>query len=340
MFQQIDPDHIPMDTAEKIEKADGFARVFPEHKYGIVKALQELKHIVAMTGDGVNDAPALKQADCGIAVSGATDAARAAAALVLTAPGLSVVIKAIETARTIFERMMSYTIYRIAMTIDVMFFVVLAMLIFPTVGGQKFVPLTAVMIIMLALLDDIPIMTIAYDNTRIDPNPVRWRMGRVLTISSILGMLAVLETFGLLFLGIHFIGQSFWGVQVDASHLQTAIFLQLVAGGHLMLFVTRTKRCLLAPPWPSIILFSAIMGTQLLAILMCGFGWLVPALPWPLIGAVWVYNLVWMFIQDSVKLLTYRGLDSRNYHRKNFLQTLNQGLFGHPGHHRTAQSPE
>ena len=158
----LDPSHLPETAARAIERAEGFARVFPEHKYGIVKALQDRDHIVAMTGDGVNDAPALKQADCGIAVSGATDAARAAAALVLTAPGLSVIITAIEQARRIFERIMSYTIYRIAMTIDIMFVVVLSTLFL------EFRPLTAIMIIALALLDDIPIMAIAYDNTRVD----------------------------------------------------------------------------------------------------------------------------------------------------------------------------
>ena len=112
--------------ADAIETADGFARVFPEHKYAIVKALQARGHIVAMTGDGVNDAPALKQADCGTAVSGATDAARGAAALILTAPGLSVINNAIDEARRIFGRITSYTIYRVALTMDIMFLVVLS----------------------------------------------------------------------------------------------------------------------------------------------------------------------------------------------------------------------
>jgi len=320
--------------AEQVETSDGFARVFPEHKYGIVKALQGRGHIVAMTGDGVNDAPALKQADCGVAVSGATDAARAAAALILTAPGLSVIIQAIEAARKIFERMMSYTIYRIAMTIDVMFFVVLAMLIFPVAIGadgriEAFRPLTAVMIILLALLDDIPIMTIAYDHTRIDPNPVRWEMGRVLTVSGVLGALAVVETFGLLLFGMRHVDQLLWGVKIDPTHLQTMVFLQLVAGGHLMLFVTRTKTFCLAPPWPSLPLFAAIVGTQVFAMLMCGFGWLVPPLPWPLIGLVWAYNAVWMFVQDAVKLGVYSMLDNHTHRRGLFFRHLNAHLHPH-----------
>ncbi|MEJ2761414.1 MAG: plasma-membrane proton-efflux P-type ATPase, partial [Gammaproteobacteria bacterium] len=153
-------------TAGRVERSDGFAQVFPEHKFNIVKALQTRGHIVGMTGDGVNDAPALKQAEVGIAVSGATDAARAAADLVLTAPGLSVIVSAIEEARRIFERMNSYAIYRITETIRIMVFVVLAMLVF------NFYPITAIMIILLAFFNDIPIMTIAYDNTSLDPQPV------------------------------------------------------------------------------------------------------------------------------------------------------------------------
>ncbi|MEA1951363.1 MAG: plasma-membrane proton-efflux P-type ATPase, partial [Planctomycetota bacterium] len=294
----VDPAHLSDEAARRVETADGFAEVFPEHKYGIVKALQDRGHLVAMTGDGVNDAPALKQADMGIAVSGATDAARAAAALVLTAPGLSVITSAIEEARRIFERMLSYTVYRIAMTIDIMVFVVLSMVIF------GFQPLTAVMIIVLALLDDIPIMTIAYDNTRIDPKPVKWNMHAVLTISSVLGFLAVAETFGLLLIGMQWLNNPAWQswLAMDEPHLKTMLFLQLVVGGHLMLFVTRTHGSIFKPPYPSWQLFWSVVGTQIFAVLMCGFGWLVPQLPWALIGVVWVYNLAWMVVQDFVKM--------------------------------------
>ena len=333
-----DPDHLSARTAELIEKADGFARVFPEHKYGIVKALQSRGHIVAMTGDGVNDAPALKQADCGIAVSGATDAARAAAALVLTLPGLSVIIGAIETARQIFERMMSYTIYRIAMTIDVMFFVVLSMLAFPTVPGLPgpFRPLTAVMIIILALLDDIPIMTIAYDHTRIDPKPVRWRMSRVLSISGVLGVLAVVETFGLLWIGWTHLDDTIWGVKIDPHHLQTMVFLQLVAGGHLMLFVTRTRRLWFMRPWPSLPLLAAILGTQVFAAVLCGIGWgtTIPALPWALIGLVWVYNVAWMFVQDFVKVFVYNVLEGKGLLHSRWVTDAETVLHHHGGLHQ------
>ena len=174
---EADPD------VSRIVAADGFARVFPEHKFKIVKALQGAGYIVGMTGDGVNDAPALKQADVGIAVSGATDAARAAADLVLTAPGLSVITSAIEEARRIFERMNSYAIYRIAETMRLLLFMTASILIF------NFYPVTAIMVVLLALLNDLPIMMIAYDNAPFAASPVKWDMTRVLTIASVLGWL-------------------------------------------------------------------------------------------------------------------------------------------------------
>jgi H+-transporting ATPase len=311
---------IPLDAPQKIERADGFAQVFPEHKFAIVKALQDSGHIVGMTGDGVNDAPALKQADVGIAVSGATEAARAAAALILTAPGLSVIIDGIGEARRIFQRMTSYVLYRIAMTIDIMVFVVLASIYY------HFVPLTPIMIIALALLDDVPIMTIAFDNADVSPKPIKWQMDRVLPISSVLGMLAVIQSFGLLYLGDTIF-------QLDQAHLRTMMFLQLVAGGHLMLFVMRARKSLWSPPYPSK-LFLAILATQIVAVLMCGLGWLVPVLPWYIIGWVWVYNLAWMVIQDVVKLGLH-GLGSRR--ETSFARRLLQPLGAHVGLHQHAR---
>ncbi len=300
---------IPLDAAEKIDEANGFAQVFPEHKYAIVKILQENGHIVGMTGDGVNDAPALKQADVGIAVSGATEAARAAAALILIAPGLSVIIEGIAEARRIFERMMSYVLYRIAMTIAIMVFVVLASIYY------HFFPLTAIMLIALALLDDVPIMTIAFDNASVPPQPVRWELDRVLVISSVLGLLGVIQSFALLYLGdtLH---------HLDHPQLQTMMFLQLVAGGHLMLFVTRTRGALWKPPYPSSKLFFAIVATQIAAVFMCSQGWLVPPLPWRIIGFVWGYNLAWMMVQDIVKLGLYRILDPAHSWKRSLFEPL------------------
>ncbi len=296
---EVGKGEIPLDLARQVDRAQGFGRVFPEHKWAIVKSAQELGHIVGMTGDGVNDAPALKQADVGIAVSGATAAARAAAALILTAPGLSVIIRGIEEARRTFARMMGYAYYRIAMTINIMVFIVLAMLAF------NFQALTPIMIIVLALLDDVPVMLIAFDNATVEPKPVKWDMGRVMLTSAILATLGILQSTGLARHLHH-------DLHLALPLLQTGMFMQLVIGGHLLLFSTRARGPFWKPPFPAARLFWAIMGTQLLAALMAAYGWLVPAIPWRLIGFIWMYNLVWLVILDFVKLAIYKELDLRH----------------------------
>ncbi len=294
--KDMDPDHVPAPIAEAIDKADGFARVFPEHKYAIVKVLQQQGHLVAMTGDGVNDAPALKQADCGTAVSGATDAARGAAALILTAPGLSVINNAIDEARRIFGRITSYTLYRIALTIDIMFLVVLASII---VGFQ---PLTAAMIVIISLLDDVPIMTIAYDHTAVSATPIRWRMPQLLATATALGFFAVVQSLAMLFFAYWCLRHGALGID-QQGHVQTVMFLQLVNGGHLLLLVTRAHRWFFQPPYPAPVLLTAIVGTQLVSVLMSGFGWLVPAISWPMVGVVLVYNGVWVFAMSGVRIV-------------------------------------
>jgi len=285
-------------VVDAVERADGFARVFPEHKYEIVKTLQSRGHIVGMTGDGVNDAPALKQADCGIAVSGATDAARSAAALILTAPGLSTIINAVRVSRQIFERIVSYVYYRVAMTLDIMVLVVASIVFF------QFEPITAIMIVVLALLDDIPIMTIAYDNVPAAERPARWDMHRILLFASLMGLLSVAETFGLLLIGLRWLHDSQLQAMVplDARQLQTVMFLQLAVGGHLLLFVVRTKHFIFEPPYPGPRLFWAIVATQIAAILVCYVGVGVPPVPLAAIVGVWIYCLVWMIVLDVLKV--------------------------------------
>jgi H+-transporting ATPase len=309
--------HASAAAAEQIESADGFAEVFPEHKFAIVKALQDRGHIVGMTGDGVNDAPALKQADTGIAVQGATDAARAAADLVLTAPGLSVIVAAIQEARRIFERMSSYAIYRVTETIRIVLFVVAAMV------AYNFYPITAILIILLALFNDLPIMTIAVDNTRVDPQPVHWDMRRVLTTSTVLGGVGVVETFGILALA------KVW-LHLDIAHIQSLIFLKLAVAGHLTLFVARARGPFWARPWPAPAMIWSAVGTKLLATLLVGFGLgLITPISWPLIGFTWGYCIFWVFVEDAAKLAVYRHLDHTARHHQRFLARLQEGL--HPG---------
>ncbi len=314
--------HAEAQVAQAIEKADGFAEVFPEHKYAIVKSLQDSGHIVAMTGDGVNDAPALKQAEVGVAVSGATDAARSAASLILTAPGLSVIIRAVEEARRIFHRMMSYTIYRVAMTLSIMVFVVLTMLIY-----NEF-PLTTIMIILLALLDDIPIMTIAWDNADLSPKPVRWEMNKLMVISVVLGALALAQSF-MLYLLVRYT------FSLELSEIQTLMFLRFIVGGHLLLFVTRTRHPFWKPPYPSWQLLSAIAATQLVGVLFVGLGWLMSPISWTAIGLIWGYDIVWMVAMDVAKLATYKLTEHRASHHVSFLRSLQSPLHfaGHSHDH-------
>ncbi|BCG63520.1 MAG: H+-transporting ATPase [Methyloprofundus sp.] len=313
LIQAKNNEDITHNVAKCAERADGFAQVFPEHKYWLVKDLQANNHLIGMTGDGVNDAPALKQADVGIAVSGATDAARAAADLVLTGTGLGVITHAIEEARRIFERMNAYAIYRITETIRIMLFMVAAILVY------NFYPITAVMIILLALLNDLPILTIAKDNTWLSPTPVCWDMRKVLTVATILGVLGVGETFLLLI-----IAQNHFHVSID--QLQTIIFLKLAVAGHLTLFVARTRNCFLARPFPAPILLFAIISTQIVAALIAGFGWFVTPISWEYIGLIWAYCLFWVFVEDGLKLLVYRHLEYRTKRHSRFLGRLKGSL--------------
>ena len=278
-----------------VEQADGFAQVFPEHKFRIVDALQRGKHIVGMTGDGVNDAPALKKADCGIAVSGATDAARASADIVLTSPGLSVIIDAIKESRKAFQRMNSYAIYRITETIRVLLFMTLSILVF------NFYPVTAVMIVLLALLNDGPILAIAYDNVHYGNRPEAWDMRVVLSMSTVLGTAGVIASFGLFYLA-----ERWFHLGRDA--IQTFMFLKLAVAGHLTIFITRVR----GPFWsdrPAPILLWSAVGTKVLATLGAVYGWFMVPVGWKWALLIWGYALAWFVVNDWIKLLSYRLLD-------------------------------
>ncbi|MFZ5557447.1 MAG: plasma-membrane proton-efflux P-type ATPase [Pseudomonadota bacterium] len=289
----------------RIEAAGGFAEVFPEHKFKIVRALQGAGHIVGMTGDGVNDAPALKQADIGIAVSGATDAARAAADLVLTAPGLSVITQAVEEGRRIFERMTSYAMFRIAETIRVLVFMTLSILVF------NFYPVTAVMIVLLAILNDFPIMTIAYDNVSVAPQPVRWDMPRVLVLATVLGLLGVVSSFVLFWIAERVL-------ELPGPTIQTVIFLKLLVAGHLTIYLTRKPGWFWTRPWPDWRLFWTTELTQVAGTLGAVYGWFVEPIGWRYALLVWGYALVWFVFNCAVKVWV-EGL-------------LHQGIAGHARH--------
>jgi len=288
--------HKPDRVAKRIvEDADGFAQVFPEHKYHIVELLQDKGHILGMTGDGVNDAPALKKADIGIAVAGATDAAKSAADIVLTVPGLSVIINAIKESRKIFQRMNSYAIYRIAETIRVLIFMTLSIIVF------KFYPVTAIMIVLLALLNDLPIMTISLDNVKYSNEPEKWDMRVVLSIATVLGIVGVVSSFGIFYIGNEIL-------HLSREVLQSFMYLKLSVAGHLTLFVARTRGHFwsIKPAKP---LFLAIIGTQIIATLIVVYGIMLPSIGWKLAGFVWGYALAAFVITDFIKVYVYKMVD-------------------------------
>jgi len=282
---------------EMVENVDLFAEVVPEDKYLIVETLQKGGHIVGMTGDGVNDAPALKKADCGFAVSNATDAARAAADIILTVPGLSVINDAIRVARITFERMKSYSIFRIAETIRIILFMTLAIVVF------NFYPISALMIIILALLNDIPILAIASDHTKVDVKPVRWNMPEILIVSSVLGIAGVISSFLLFYILL----------QMDFSDemIQSLFFAKLVIAGHGTIYNTRIDGWFWKKPHPSWLLFNATFSTRVLGSLIAVYGVFITPIGWTYTLWMWAYALVWFVFNDAVKVATYKVLRGR-----------------------------
>ncbi len=283
--------------ASRVEAADGFAQAVPEDKHRIVRALQDRGHIVGMTGDGVNDAPALNRADAGIGVSGATDAARAAADIVLLSPGLSVIVEAIHRAREVFRRMTNDAIYRITETIRVVLFVTVSIVVF------GFFPVSPTRIVLLAILNDAAILTIAYDRVLPSPRYERWALREVPSIATVPGLVGVVSSFSLVVIGCVAFGLS-------NAELRTLVYLKLSVGGHLTLFVARTRGRLWShrPAW---ILLVAVVGTQIVATLIAAFGVLMEPLGWALVALAWGYALAWMLLLDQVKLWACELLERR-----------------------------
>ncbi|OJZ82194.1 hypothetical protein ASPFODRAFT_143887 [Aspergillus luchuensis CBS 106.47] len=244
-------------AGDLVEKADGFAEVFPEHKYQVVQMLQDRGHLTAMTGDGVNDAPSLKKADCGIAVEGATEAAQSSSDIVFLEPGLSTIIDSIKVARQIFHRMKAYIQYRIALCLHLEIYLVTSMIILNE-------SIRVELIVFLALFADLATVAVAYDNASFELRPVEWQLPKIWFISVLLGLLLALGTWvvrGTMFLPSGGIIQN-WG------SIQEVLFLEVALTENWLIFVTRG-----ADTWPSIHLVTAILGVDVLATIFCLFGW-------------------------------------------------------------------
>ncbi len=284
------------DDLDVITKTNVFAEVIPEDKYYIVNALQKQGHIVAMTGDGVNDAPALKKADIGIAVSGASPAARSAADIVLLGKGLSIIKDAIDSARMIFARMQSYATFRIAETIRIVFFITFSVLIF------DYSPLSAVMVILLALLNDIPVMSIAYDNAPVSEKPTRWHLRETLFISTVLGVTGLVSSFAL----FYWLNVSGYAV----ATIQTLLFLKLDVSGHSTLYLTRTgRKHFWERPFPSLKFFIPAFSSRIIGTLIAVYGILMEAISWQAVVYIWIYSTIWFLFNDQIKVVSYKLLD-------------------------------
>ncbi|KAL2633532.1 hypothetical protein R1flu_005011 [Riccia fluitans] len=290
---------LPVD--ELIENADGFAGVFPEHKYEIVKRLQEKKHICGMTGDGVNDAPALKKADIGIAVSDATDAARSASDIVLTEPGLSVIISAVLTSRAIFQRMKNYTIYAVSITIRI----VLGFLLLALIWKFDFSPF---MVLIIAILNDGTIMTISKDRVKPSPLPDSWKLNEIFAQGVVIGTyLAVMTVVFFWAADKTDFFESRFGVRSLSgreSELTAAVYLQVSIISQALIFVTRSRSWSYVER-PGSLLMSAFVIAQLVATFIAvyanwGFAH-IRGIGWGWAGVIWLYSVVTYVPLDLIK---------------------------------------
>ena len=295
-----------------VEAADGFAEVFPQHKYNVVEILQQRGYLVAMTGDGVNDAPSLKKADTGIAVEGASDAARSAADIVFLAPGLSAIIDALKTSRQIFHRMYAYVVYRIALSLHLEIFLGLWIAIL----NQS---LNLELVVFIAIFADIATLAIAYDNAPFDRKPVKWNLPRLWGMSIILGIVLAVGTW--ITLTTMFAGggigeggkiEQSSGIIQNFGTLDEVLFLEISLTENWLIFITRAD----GPFWasiPSWQLTGAILIVDLLATFFCLFGFFVGG--WTSIVAVvrvWIFSFGVFCVMGGVYFLLQKstGFDS------------------------------
>ena len=339
------PEHLARDYGDMCLSVDAFAQVFPEHKYLIVECLRELGYKVGMTGDGVNDAPALKRADIGVAVHGATDAARAAADIVLTQPGLSTIVEGIIIARRIFVRISNFLTYRIAATLQLLVFFFIAVFAFkpneymphgwetnPDFYDKhewpSFFKMPVLMLMLITLLNDGTLIAIGYDNAKARDNPEKWNLPVLYLVSSVLAAVSCLSSLVLLYLSLssweH--GNVYQAFGIDGlayGQITASIYLKVSISDFLTLFSART-----GPDWfwttaPAPILLGAgCLALTASTIIACVWPSSnpdnVPTLglgrrePYPLAVYIWLYCIAWWFVQDACKVGTYYLLKKYN----------------------------
>ncbi|RNF04529.1 P-ATPase family transporter: proton [Trypanosoma conorhini] len=335
---KVDVNDLPDDLGEKYGEmmlgVGGFAQVFPEHKFMIVEALRQYGFTCAMTGDGVNDAPALKRADVGVAVQGATDAARAAADMVLTGPGLSVVVEAMLVSRQVFQRMLSFLTYRISATLQlVCFFFIACFSLTPRDYGSvdaefQFFHLPVLMFMLITLLNDGCLMTIGYDRVVPSKLPQRWNLPVVFTSAIILAAVACGSSLMLLWIALeawsdetyqHSWFKSLGLAQLEQGKVVTLLYLKISISDFLTLFSSRTGGKWFFSMAPGLVLLIGAIISLFVSSMVASFwhksspdGLLTEGLAWGKTNSekllplwVWIYCIVWWFIQDIVKVLTH-----------------------------------
>ncbi|KAI3991107.1 hypothetical protein MKX01_041326 [Papaver californicum] len=301
-------DHEALPVDELVEQADGFAGVFPEHKYEIVKMLQEKKHICGMTGDGVNDAPALKKADIGIAVSDSTDAARSAADIVLTEPGLSVIIHAVLTSRSIFQRMKNYTIYAVSITIRI----VLGFVLLTLIWKYDFPPF---MVLVIAILNDGTIMTISKDRVKPSPKPDNWKLNEIFATGIVIGTYLALVTvlFYWIVTATNFFETHFHlrSLSLINGEVSSAIYLHVSVISQALIFVTRSQSWSFVER-PGFLLMCAFVVAQLVATVIAVYANIsfasIHGIGWGWAGVIWLYSFIFYIPLDIIKFVVRYAL--------------------------------
>ncbi|KAF9924342.1 hypothetical protein BGZ67_009337 [Mortierella alpina] len=296
----VDSDKSEDEITEHVIRADGFAHVIPEHKYRVVELLQKRGILVGMTGDGVNDAPALKKANVGIAVHGCTDAARSAADIVLLAPGLSTIVDGLMTSRAIFQRMRSYALYRITSTVHFLMFFFVVVMAYDW-------SLPAHLLILICILNDLATLVIAVDNAQISAHPDKWRIGQLITMSIVLGVLLTALSFAHFYIFWHVYGYEPVDLHApeEERRLESIMYLHISSAPHFVIFSTRLTGYF----WenlPSPIFAVVIIGTQIIALLMVIFGGLTPKVPAGQAIVVLVISFVYFIMLDVVKVQMFK----------------------------------
>ena len=271
-----------------------FAGVFPEDKFHIVRAFQHGGHTVGMCGDGANDAPALRQAQMGIAVSTATDVAKSAAGIVLTQPGLAGIVDAVRAGRVTYQRILTYTLRSVTTKINQMLLLTAGLLI----TGHAI--LTPMLMVLLMIGGDFLAMSATTDHVRPSATPNAWRIGRITLAAAVIGACDVAFGVAVLLAGLHV------GLRPGGG-LRTLAAVTLVSSSQATFYVVRDRRHLWSSR-PSVwVVVSSVADIAIIA-LFAGRGFLMHALPWSIIGTVVLAAMLFALLLDGVKWLLFARL--------------------------------